>query len=83
MQWPLCLTQGGSIWCLAVNEEETLAVTGSSGSALSLWHIPEVVSQSSKTTWIEAFKDGTDFPRNLAILNTGASMSLVVSTNEG
>lgn len=74
---------GGSIWCLAVNEDETLAVTGSSGSALSLWHIPEVVIQSSKTTWIEAFKDGGDFPRNLAILNTCGTMSLVVSTNEG
>ncbi|XP_065297450.1 tRNA (34-2'-O)-methyltransferase regulator WDR6 isoform X3 [Dermacentor albipictus] len=74
---------GGSIWCLAVNEDETLAVTGSSGSALSLWHIPEVVTLSSKTTWIEAFKDGGDFPRNLAILNTCGTMSLVVSTNEG
>ncbi|XP_075740626.1 tRNA (34-2'-O)-methyltransferase regulator WDR6 isoform X5 [Rhipicephalus microplus] len=74
---------GGSIWCLAVNEEETLAVTGSSGSALSLWHVPEGISQSNKTTWIEAFKDGGDFPRNLAILNTCGTLSLIVSTNEG
>lgn len=74
---------GGSIWCLAVNEDETLAVTGSSGSALSLWHVPEVISQSNKTTWIEAFKDGGDFPRNLAILNTCGNLSLIVSTNEG
>lgn len=74
---------GGSVWCLAVNEDETFAVTGSSGSALSLWNVAEVVSQATKTTWIEAFKDGGDFPRNLAILNASGTLSLVVSTNEG
>ncbi|XP_077538883.1 tRNA (34-2'-O)-methyltransferase regulator WDR6-like [Haemaphysalis longicornis] len=74
---------GGSVWCLAVNEDETFAVTGSSGSALSLWNVNEVGNQSAKTTWIEAFKDGADFPRNLAILSTSGTLSLVVSTNEG
>ncbi|CAN7992942.1 unnamed protein product, partial [Ixodes hexagonus] len=74
---------GGSIWCLAVNENETLAVTGSSGSAICLWHISDVLGQALKTTWIDAFSAGSDFPRSLALVDCSGTMSVVVATNEG
>ncbi|CAN8019551.1 unnamed protein product, partial [Ixodes persulcatus] len=74
---------GGSIWCLAVNEDETLAVTGSSGSAVCIWHLSDVLGHASKTTWIEAFTVGSNFPRNLALVDCFGTMSLLVVTNEG
>ncbi|XP_029833647.2 WD repeat-containing protein 6 isoform X1 [Ixodes scapularis] len=74
---------GGSIWCLAVKEDETLAVTGSSGSAVCIWHLSDVLGHASKTTWIEAFTVGSNFPRNLALVDCFGTMSLLVVTNEG
>ncbi|KAM7282581.1 laminin subunit alpha-1 [Ixodes scapularis] len=58
-------------------------VTGSSGSAVCIWHLSDVLGHASKTTWIEAFTVGSNFPRNLALVDCFGTMSLLVVTNEG
>lgn len=73
----------GSTWCLAVNKKESLVLTGSRGSALSLWHIPDILSQASCTVLLRDYQEMHDFPKNLALVRACGTSMLVVATNEG
>uniref|UniRef100_A0A2R5LAT4 tRNA (34-2'-O)-methyltransferase regulator WDR6 n=1 Tax=Ornithodoros turicata TaxID=34597 RepID=A0A2R5LAT4_9ACAR len=73
----------GSIWCLAVNEEQSLALTGSSGSALCLWHLPDVTSHAAQTTLLRDYQETQDFPKNLTLLRADDRVLLLIATSEG
>ncbi|XP_022256267.1 WD repeat-containing protein 6-like isoform X2 [Limulus polyphemus] len=74
---------GGSVWSLTVNEEETLAVTGGNDSGVTVWYLNELLSSLQVTSTKLPQKGYDDFPRNVALISSMQKHSILVSTDAG
>ncbi|XP_076364898.1 tRNA (34-2'-O)-methyltransferase regulator WDR6 isoform X2 [Tachypleus tridentatus] len=74
---------GGSVWSLSVNKEETLAVTGGNDSGVTVWYLNELLSSLQVTSVKLPQKEYDDFPRNVAFISSMQKYSVLVSTDAG